>query len=258
MQSGKLTAAINSAPNDEQHTAGANNSLLYVNCKIDHQLNRFLVDTGSALTIISRKLAKNVEPSSLRLTAANGSTIRNYGTTVLNLTLHKLRREYPWRCIVADVTTPIIGADFLAHYGILVDCKNSRIIDSTTKISSQGQVCHDKYEIFPIQAVSADAPDYVVQLLKEFSSIAQPFSGREQVTHKTQHYIETTGPPVASKCRPLYGEKLQAAKAEFEKLSELGVVQSSKSPWSSPIHFVPKGDAWRIVGDYRRLNTATK
>ena len=159
---------------------------------------------------------------------------------------------------MADVTTPIIGADFLAHYGILVDCKNSRIIDSTTKISSQGQVCHDKYEIFPIHAVSADAPDYVVQLLKEFSSISQPFSGREPVTHKTQHYIETTGPPVASKCRPLYGEKLQAAKAEFEKLSELGVVQSSKSPWSSPIHFVPKGDAWRIVGDYRRLNTATK
>ena len=96
-------------------------------------------------------------------------------------------------------------------------------------------------------------------MLQEFPNVTQPFSGNVEISHKTQHVIETTGPPVASKCRPLFGEKLEAAKQEFAKLKELGVVQASKSPWTSPIHLVPKNDTtWRIVGDYRRLNNATK
>ncbi|KAK3727578.1 hypothetical protein RRG08_009799 [Elysia crispata] len=38
----------------------------------------------------------------------------------------------------------------------------------------------------------------------------------------------------------------------------MGIVRRSKSPWSSPLHIVPKSDCkWRSCGDYRRLNTST-
>ena len=77
------------------------------------------------------------------------------------------------------------------------------------------------------------------------------------MTHNTKHYIETTGPPLAARPRPLHGPKLTAAKAEFEKLMSLGIVEPSKSPWSSPIHLVPKGEGYRVTGDYRRLNNRT-
>jgi len=64
-------------------------------------------------------------------TAANGSVIATYGTVTLQLNLG-LRREFPWRFIIADVLQPIIGADFLAHYHLLPNMKKKKLIDGRT------------------------------------------------------------------------------------------------------------------------------
>ena len=43
---------------------------------------------------------------------------------MLNLGLQK----YSWRFIIADVTQPIMGADFLCSHSLLVDLANERLI----------------------------------------------------------------------------------------------------------------------------------
>ena len=71
----------------------------------------FLVDTGSELSILPPGLVKATNPNNQPLIAANGTPIKSFGTRqmVLQLGLQK----YTWRFIVAEVTQPILGGDFL-------------------------------------------------------------------------------------------------------------------------------------------------
>jgi len=82
----------------------------------------FLIDTGSEICCFPRRLLKgSFESTGFDLRAAIGSTIKTYGYVPLSLNLG-LRRTFLWRFLIADVSAPIIGADFLAHFNLLPDC----------------------------------------------------------------------------------------------------------------------------------------
>lgn len=71
----------------------------------------------------------------LRLFAANGTAISVYGKKKLYLNLGLLR-DFAWIFLVADVGQPIIGADFLKYFGLLVDLRKRRLLDEMTVCSS--------------------------------------------------------------------------------------------------------------------------
>ena len=105
-------------------SADSNYSLLHV---YDERSGKnFLVDTGSALSIMPPSRSNTRKTCSRSLIAANSSPIKTFGTRqmMLNLGLQK----YSWRFIIADVTQPIIGRDFLRSHSLLVDLVNERLI----------------------------------------------------------------------------------------------------------------------------------
>ena len=99
----------------------------------------YLVDTGSVHCLIPRNLhPERNERVNYELLAVNDTTIATYGWISLSLDLG-LRRDFIWHFMVADVQDPIIGADLLAHFGLLVDLRNRRLLDGTS-LSAPGHV----------------------------------------------------------------------------------------------------------------------
>ena len=66
--------------------------------------------------------------------ASNNTTIKTYGNCRRVVDVG-LKRDYAWTFIVADVRQPIVGADFLIHYSLLVDLKSRCLRDMRTGLA---------------------------------------------------------------------------------------------------------------------------
>ncbi|GFS56211.1 transposon Tf2-11 polyprotein [Trichonephila clavipes] len=190
---------------------------------------KFLIDSGSEICVIPPSPTMNKSPqSNFSLFAANNTKIPAYGMVHKELNLG-LRRPFIWTFIIADVSSPIIGADFLKHFNLLIDLKKKK-----------------------------DANISFKNILSEYPDLSNPSLISKSASHGTVHHIITIGPPVTARPRRLHPKLYDAVKVEFEFLLAQGIIRPSKSPWSS-LHVVPKSDSTvRPVGDYRQLNSVTE
>ncbi|GFS86008.1 gag-pol polyprotein [Trichonephila clavipes] len=219
---------------------------------------KFLIDSGSEICVIPPSPTMNKSPqSNFSLFAANNTKIPAYGMVRKELNLG-LRRPFIWTFIIADVSSPIIGADFLKHFNLLIDLKKKKV-GGCGNFSFHFLFFQILYS--PHTILTVDANISFKNILSEYPDFSNPSLTSKSASHGTVHHIITTGPPVTARPRRLHPKLYDAVKVEFEFLLAQGIIRPSKSlsPWSSPLHVVPKSDSTvRPVGDYRQLNSVTE
>ena len=174
-----------------------------------------------------------MDADSLPLVAANNSSIKTYGTSKRIVDI-VLKREYSWTFIVADVKQPILGADFLIHYNLLVDLSGRCLRDMRTGLAISATLSSIKP--LSLNRIDNTCNEYT-ELLNQFPELTRPATKGETVKHGITHKIVTKGHPVFASPRR-------------ESSTKLGVIEPSDSEWSSALHMVPKK---RRLATMRRL-----
>ena len=120
-----------------------------------------------------------------------------------------LRRSFRWIFVIADVQSPILGVDFLRHFGLLVNLRHSRLSNELTQLKVQG-ISATTFSPNPTLLRTQPVTEFQA-ILSEFPELVQPCCQDHPVKHDVTHHIVTTGPPVRAHTRRLPPERLKIA-----------------------------------------------
>ncbi|CAB0028112.1 unnamed protein product [Trichogramma brassicae] len=239
----------------QQHACRKADSTLYV---IDRGNDiRFLVDSGSA--------PRQSRPSCWQ--AANATLIATFGEKRLTLNIG-VRRPLEWTFIIADVSTAILGADFIIRHDLLRSI--SLVAACSTAWTKRRSVVLGRARCPRLHAVSACNSENQRGACRIALTRGWPRNSLRRKCRPerwpaypdlpVQHHIVTAGQPVFTRPRRLAGERLEAAKSEFANLLERRIIRplfkaSGRARCTSCRSLEAVGV---VTGDYRLLNTRTR
>ena len=171
---------------------------------------RFLIDTGAEIGVIPPSRSdRKYRQERCNLLAINGSPIATYGKKSLTLDLG-FKRTFRWVFIIANVPSPILGADFLRQYSLLVDMKHCRLVDALTQLRVQG-ILSQVYSPSPT-VYHPQPPNTFTAIMTEYPTVLQPHFYSQTVGRGITHHIRTSGPPISARTCQLPPEKLTIAR----------------------------------------------
>ena len=153
----------------------------------------YLLNSGVEVGVLpATRVDHQIRKKGLPLRSANGSVISTFGkrTSVIHFCL---RRIHNWTFILADVSQPIIGADFFCEHCLFIDIKHHQLCDT-------GAPCHRiPAHLSHLMALNPNyfsvAPNHDYAILQDFPNLTTPQVADKTPKHSIQHRIVTDGRP---------------------------------------------------------------
>ena len=115
------------------------------------------------------------------------------------------------------MSRPILGSDFFAKTGLLVDVKNLQLVRLPRQQSPLLVVPAVRCSANEVFGLHSPRDNVIEALLDEFPAVLVSKYDSSPPLHGVEHVVPTSGAPVFSRPWRLDGAKLAVAKEEFKK-----------------------------------------
>jgi len=238
-----------------------------ISVKLNGRHAEFLIDTGSEVSVVSRKFVSNLKSHSCHLVGAGGEKLCCFGLAEANVEF--LKDKKVWEFHVMDLTGDgILGVDFMKYAGWSIVQKDGELLP-TNRIdqSSDEQISslEDPVELNKrlkdsVEDVELGIQERVLRVLKDHREVfvrSQFCPG--QAARVEHHIVLENNQPIRQVPYRVPVRKDAEIKELVSEMLELGVIEPSSGPWSSPVVLVKKADgSSRFCVDYRKINSVTR
>ena len=109
-----------------------NRSCPFLCIKDDISNRHIIVDTGSSMSLWPAQAVKHLPPkdNNTRLFGAGGAPIATYGVRNIRVYFCGWTRPHTICFVIADVCSPLLGADFLVSTGYLINMRNHTLVET--------------------------------------------------------------------------------------------------------------------------------
>lgn len=231
-----------------------------------------LLDSGANVSVVGEKGIKLLEklnisvlPSKLRNVFTVDGTERSIqGVVDLPINIHDTVQIIPALVVPSLPLFFIFGSDFCNLFKIRIDFKNnvwdihSDCSHSKIKTSSNSENFLNNFDLFCLDELSLVQRDQMKEVIDTFQEVSSENKlGR---TNKIIMNIDTgNAKPFKERQYNMSPFMLKIMNEELNEMLKLGVVETSHSPWNSPVLLVKKASGeFRFCFDGRKLNEVTK
>ena len=173
-------------------------------------MSKVLVATGASASVFPHGPGSPSVPGVvIQLRTADGTSLDTNGSCCLALQFGS--RMFEWDFLLAKVSMPILGSDFLHHYhhNLIVDLTGSCLLDASTlePIPAIFSTPNSKSQLY---TALLSTPEEFFDLIAEYPDAVSSKGFSSTVSkHPARHNVPTVpGPPVLA-------EKLESARKEF-------------------------------------------
>ena len=142
-----------------------------------------------------------------------------FGRNSLSISIHSLRRTFPFTFFKADVKDNVFGSEFLNEFKITVICDNLTLFDNITGLSTRQSLEPGEDSHLSVQDVNkyfvSIENNRVRVIMEKYSDVFGDVNFDVEAKHKTIHRIVTSEKKVLPKPRQLKAEKLKIAEKFF-------------------------------------------